>query len=56
MIERYILKTKVMQEASFEDKEKNNESSMDDQNEYDNDKDCDYVKYKGKKHPSEATK
>ena len=44
-----------MKEALTKYKEKNNESTMNSQNEDDNDKDCSYVKNKAKKRPSKVT-
>ena len=54
MIHNYILNNKVKKEALDEEKENNNESYMNNKNEYDNDKDCDSVRDKGKNLPSES--
>ena len=54
MIHNYILNNKVTKEALDEEKENNNESYMNYKNEYDNDKDCDSVRDKGKNLPSES--
>ena len=55
MVLRYILNTKVKEEALVEDKDHNNESEMKTQNEDINDMYSDSAKYKDKTRLSEAT-